>query len=74
MHARSGMIETTDATAPAAHPRPGALVWLLQDGRFGRVVSSSQGGLMCRVRLEWGEAVVDRPGGELLAVRENDSD
>ncbi len=54
--------------------RPGALVWLVRDGRFGRVVASAQGGLLCRVRPEGAAAVLELAGCELLPVREDEGD
>lgn len=67
------MRPTLDAAAepmPASSAtRPGMLVWLLRDGRFGRVVATAQGGLVCRVRLEGGAGVIECPGCELLPVR-----
>jgi hypothetical protein len=57
---------------PGAAARPGALVWLVRDGRFGRVVASAQGGLMCRVRPEGpGAAVLELAGCDLLPVAED---
>jgi hypothetical protein len=45
-----------------------ARVWLLRDGRVGRVVALSQGGLLCHVRPEEGGATLRRPGCELLPL------
>jgi hypothetical protein len=52
--------------AAAGAPRPGARVWLLRDGRFGRVVTTAQGGLICRVRPEDGSPDVECLGDELF--------
>jgi hypothetical protein len=43
-------------------------VWLLRDGRFGRVVATAQGGLLCRVRPDGGGPVVDCLGDELFRL------
>lgn len=51
-------------------PRIGDRVWLLSEGGFGRVVAVCQGGLLCRVQLESGAVLVDRPGCELLRIAE----
>lgn len=56
------------AGAPASGMTVGARVWLLRDGGFGRVVALGQGGLICRVLLESGSVLVERPGCELMAV------
>lgn len=62
----------TDGPAPTeAAPRSlGVRVWLLRDGCFGRVVASSQGGLLCRVQLEDGRTQLQRPGSDLLPIAE----
>jgi hypothetical protein len=50
-------------------PPVGARVWLLRDGRAGRVVALSQGGLLCHVRPEGlGGATLRRPGCDLLPL------
>ena len=47
----------------------GGRVWLLRDGRVGRIVAQAQGGLLCRVRLEDGVTFLLRPGCELLRLQ-----
>jgi hypothetical protein len=50
-------------------PPVGSEVRLRRDGRTGRVVAHSQGGLLCRVRVEGGRAgstTLELPGCELL--------
>jgi hypothetical protein len=42
----------SSAQLAGASPRPGTRVWLLNDGRFGRVIAVAHGGLICRVRPE----------------------
>ncbi len=52
----------------AGSPPVGARFWLLRDGRVGRVVALSQGGLLCHVRPEEGGATLRCPGCELLPL------
>ena len=49
----------------------GARVWLMRDGRTGRVVACAQGGLLYRVRLD-GEAgaTLVRTGGDLMRLHD----
>ena len=50
-------------------PPVGSEVRLRRDGRTGRVVAHSQGGLLCRVRVDGGRAgatTLELPGCELL--------
>src|SRR5690349_3427772 len=61
---------TGSIVAPPLLPVAG---WLLRDGRTGRVVAHSQGGLLCRVRLD-GRAgpgeTIECSGSELVLVTE----
>lgn len=60
---------TTSAGADGAVGPPlGARVWLLRDGRVGRVVAMAQGGLLCRVLMEDDLTLLLRPGCELLRL------
>jgi hypothetical protein len=65
MASNSTPSQATVAAATGA-PRPGTRVWLLRDGRFGRVVTTAQGGLICRVRPEGGGPDVECLGDELF--------
>jgi hypothetical protein len=47
-------------------PRPGTRVWMVRDGRFGRVVATAQGGLICRVRPDGGGPAVECLGDDLF--------
>jgi hypothetical protein len=64
----SGVGNATPAASGA--PTPGTRVWLLREGGFGRIVAVGQGGLVCRVRLERQDLVVDQLGCELLPLED----
>ena len=68
MSGYSGPIGAASTHAGAGSPPIGTRVWLLRDGRAGRVVALSQGGLLCHVRPEDGGSTLRRPGGELLPL------
>lgn len=72
----SGYTRLTGAVpthAGGGGPAVGARVWLLRDGRVGRVVALSQGGLLCHVRPEGGGETLRRPEGELLPLAADDA-
>ena len=49
----------------------GARVWVMREGRSGRVVARAQGGLLYRVRLDGDDsAVLVRTGGDLLRLHD----
>jgi hypothetical protein len=49
----------------------GARVWLMREGRTGRVVTCAQGGLLYRVRLDGNDgATLVRTGGDLLRLHD----
>jgi hypothetical protein len=53
----------------------GARVWVMREGRSGRVVACAQGGLLYRVRLDGGDgAVLVRTGGDLLRLHDEAPD
>jgi hypothetical protein len=71
----NGISSGVGNAAPAASgaPTPGTRVWLLREGGFGRIVAVGQGGLVCRVRLEGHDLVIDQLGCELLPLEDADA-
>lgn len=59
--------------ASTVAPPLGTRVWLLRDGGFGRIVAVCQGGLLCRILLERGSGLIERPGCELLPLTADDA-
>jgi hypothetical protein len=55
------MIHAARGGSVGIAPPVGAAVLLVRDGRAGRVVAWSQGGLLCRVRLDGGAMPTDPP-------------
>jgi hypothetical protein len=71
----NGISSGVGSASPAASgaPTPGTRVWLLREGGFGRIIAVGQGGLVCRVRLERRDLVVDQLGCELLPLEDADA-
>jgi hypothetical protein len=63
-----GAFQADDMALPV-----GARVWLMREGRTGRVVACAQGGLLYRVRLDGeGAPTLVRTGGDLMRLQDDD--